>query len=62
MSTDTLALLEIDSVATGLRCIDIMVKQAPIEILEANLVEPGHFLILYSGPLAAVEESHRAAI
>ena len=62
MSTDTLALLELNSVATGLKCIDVMVKQAPIEILEANLVEPGHFLILYSGPLAAVEESHKSAL
>ena len=62
MSTDTLALLELCSVATGLRCIDVMVKKAPIAVLEANLVEPGHFLILYSGPLAAVEESHQAAL
>ena len=30
---------------------------APVEVLEANLVEPGRFLILLAGGVAEVEES-----
>jgi len=55
--SDTLALLELDSVASGLRALDTLVKQAPVEVLEANLVEPGRFLILTAGGVAEVEES-----
>jgi microcompartment protein CcmL/EutN len=62
MSGDPLALIELDSIASGLRCIDAMVKKAPITILEANLIEPGHFLILFSGALACVEESFHEAL
>ena len=62
MSGEPLALIELNSVASGLRCIDVMVKKAPISILEANLIEPGHFLILFTGELACVEESYREAL
>lgn len=62
MSGEPLALIELDSIAAGLRCIDLMVKKAPISILEANLIEPGHFLILFSGELACVEESFEEAL
>lgn len=61
-SHDALALLEIDAVATGLRCVDTMVKRAEVEILEANLVEPGRFLILFAGGVADVDESWDAAL
>lgn len=54
---DALALLELDSVATGLAAVDTLVKRAPVEVLEANLVEPGRFLILLTGGVAEVEES-----
>jgi len=59
---DALALLELDSVALGLRTIDLMVKRAEVKVLEANLVEPGKFLILYSGPVAETQESRDAAV
>jgi microcompartment protein CcmL/EutN len=58
---EALALIELDSVARGLRAVDAMVKQASVTIHEANLVEPGKYLILFSGPVAEVEESYRAA-
>ncbi len=58
---EALALIELDSVARGLRAVDAMVKQARVKIHEANLVEPGKYLILFSGPVAEVEESYRAA-
>ncbi len=58
---EALALIELDSVARGLRAVDAMVKQAAVTIHEANLVEPGKFLILFSGSVAEVEESYGAA-
>jgi len=60
--SNALALLEFDSVASGLRALDILVKEAPIEVLEANLVEPGKFLVLYVGGVAEVESSHTAVL
>lgn len=59
---DALALLELDSVATGLAAVDTLVKRAPVEVLEANLVEPGRFLILLTGGVAEVEESLGAVV
>ncbi len=58
---EALALIELDSVARGLRAVDALVKRAPVTIHEANLVEPGKFLILFSGDVANVQESYRAA-
>ena len=55
---DALAMLEMDSVAGGLSALDTLVKRASVQILEANLVEPGKFLILFEGSVAEVQESH----
>jgi microcompartment protein CcmL/EutN len=57
-----LALLEVDSIALGLSALDALVKRAPVEVLEANLVEPGRFLVLFGGGVAEVEESQAAAL
>jgi microcompartment protein CcmL/EutN len=54
---DALALIELDAVARGLRVVDAMVKKAPVRVLEANLIEPGRFLILFSGGVAEVDEA-----
>jgi microcompartment protein CcmL/EutN len=54
---DALALLELGSVARGYRVLDWMVKEAPVTIVEANLVEPGKYLILFGGGVAEVQES-----
>ncbi len=59
---EALALLELSSVAGGLRALDALVKKAPVEVLEANLVEPGKFLILLAGGVAELEESYAEAI
>ena len=58
---DALALVEIDSVAIGLRAVDALVKRAPVRLMEANLIEPGRFLVLFEGGVAEVEESLAAA-
>jgi microcompartment protein CcmL/EutN len=59
---DALALLELDGVAVGLRALDALVKRAPVEVIEANLVEPGRYLILLTGGVAEVDESLSAVV
>jgi len=39
-----------------------MVKHSPVNIIEANLIEPGKFLILYAGGVAEVEEAHQRVL
>ena len=56
---DALALIELYSVARGLRALDLLVKKAPVEVIEGNLVEPGKFLLLFAGDVASVQESHQ---
>ena len=62
MSLDAVALLELQGVAAGYACLDIMVKHSPVQILEANLIEPGKFLILYAGGVAEVQEAHQRVL
>lgn len=52
-----LALLEFDSVATGIAAGDAMVKRAPLETLFAGTVQPGKYLVLVGGQVADVEEA-----
>jgi len=61
VGAEALALIEVDAVARGLRALDSLVKRAPVQVLEANLVEPGRFLILFAGGVAEVQESYEAA-
>jgi microcompartment protein CcmL/EutN len=37
--------------------LDALVKEAPVQVVEANLIEPGKFLILFGGGVAEVEAS-----
>ena len=62
MDHDALALVELTSVARGLRALDALVKRSPVEILEANLVEPGRYLILFAGGVAEVDEGYQACL
>jgi microcompartment protein CcmL/EutN len=57
MRQPALALLELDSVAAGIRTADIMVKRAPIALLKAGTVQPGRFLVMVGGSVASVEEA-----
>ena len=54
---DALALLELSSIARGYRVLDWMVKEAEVTVVEANLVEPGKFLILFGGGVAETQAS-----
>jgi microcompartment protein CcmL/EutN len=52
-----LALLEFDSIATGIQAGDAMVKRAPIDRIYSGTVQPGHYLVLVTGQVAPVEEA-----
>lgn len=62
MTLPALALLEFDSVAAGIQAADVMVKRAPIALLRAGTVHPGHYLVLVGGTVASVEEAWRAGL
>ena len=52
-----IALLEIDSIAVGIKTGDLMVKKAPISVLKTGTVHNGKYLILIGGSVASVEEA-----
>lgn len=60
MNFPALALLEFDSIATGIAAADAMVKRAPIGLLHAGTVQPGHYLVLVTGDVASVQEAAQA--
>jgi len=55
-----LALVEFGSVAAGIRAADAMVKRAPIALLKAGTIHPGHYLVLIGGSVGAVTEAFDA--
>lgn len=57
-----IAVLELDSIALGLRAADAMVKKAPIDVFRIGTVHPGKYLILVGGSVAAVDESRREGL
>ena len=57
-----IALLELDSVAVGTRVADAMVKRAPVRQIRVGTVQPGKYLVLVGGSVAAVEEAHLAGL
>lgn len=57
-----LALVEFDSIATGIQAGDAMVKKAPVARIVAGTVHPGRFLVLVSGEVAPVQEALAAGL
>ena len=57
METTVLGVLELNSIAVGMQCMDTMVKMAPVAIVDARIVCPGKFVILIEGDVASVEAS-----
>ena len=57
-----LALLELGSIAIGIRCGDAMVKRSPVELLSAGTVHPGKYLVLVAGEVAHVDEARLAGL
>ena len=58
--TDALGLLELDSIAAGVRATDEILKTAHIRLLEALPISSGKFLAIFCGGVAEVEASLRA--
>jgi microcompartment protein CcmL/EutN len=56
-----LGLIELESIARGMVVADVLVKKAAVRIALAQAVTPGKYLLIFSGPVAEVEESFRAA-
>jgi len=52
-----LALIELNSVAKGIVVTDLIVKKAPVDLLETHPICPGKYLILFAGMVGPVEES-----
>ena len=48
----------LDSVTAGTRTAYAMIKRAPINDIRLGTVQPGHYIILMGGSVAAVEEAH----
>ena len=57
-----LALLEFDTVASGILASDLMVKRSPIALLRCGTVHPGRFLILVGGSVASTEEAYAVGV
>jgi microcompartment protein CcmL/EutN len=59
---ESLAILECETIHRGLETVDEMAKMAPIEILAAEPVPPGRFLIVIGGGVGEVESSYRRGL
>lgn len=57
-----LALLEFESIASGIAASDLMVKRAPIALLRCGTIHPGRYLALVGGSVASTEEAYRAGL
>lgn len=53
-----IALIEFGSIAVGARASDAIAKKAPVTIIRAGTLHPGKYAILFSGQVAAVDESY----
>ncbi|MDF2868612.1 MAG: microcompartment protein [Anaerocolumna sp.] len=56
-----IGMVEYKTVSTGLLAADTMLKTAQVEILEAQTVCPGKYIILLKGELSAIKASVEAA-
>ncbi len=52
-----IAMVEYQTVATGIEAADTMVKTSEVELIEAEVVCPGKYIVLISGDLSAVKAS-----
>ncbi len=57
-----LAMLHLGEVPLGLRALDALVKEAPVQVHAAGTVQCGQYLILFGGQLEPVLRAHNRAI
>ncbi len=58
----SIALIETESIARGVKCLDEMAKRAPVNVLQARPVCPGRYIVLIEGDVAAVRESFETGL
>lgn len=56
-----IGMVEYKTVSTGIQAADLMVKTAEVEILEAQTVCPGKYIVILQGQLSAITASVEAA-
>ena len=56
-----IGMIEYTTVSTGIKAADTLVKTADVEIIEAQVVCPGKYIVLISGELSAIKASVDAA-
>ncbi len=59
--SSAIGMTEYKTVATGVQAADLMIKTAEVDIIEAQTVCPGKYIILIKGDLSAVRASVDAA-
>ena len=52
-----IAVIELTSIARGFTTLDVMIKKAPVRVLDSGVISPGKFLIVVAGDVASVEEA-----
>jgi microcompartment protein CcmL/EutN len=57
-----LALIELASIARGHRVADAMCKRAPVNLLRADWISPGKYVVLVEGDVASVDEAFRVGV
>jgi microcompartment protein CcmL/EutN len=57
-----LALLELRSIARGVRVADEVLKKAEVQLLDARSLCPGKYMVLFAGPVGPVEESYKIGV
>jgi microcompartment protein CcmL/EutN len=61
-SESAIAVLEYSSITRGLLAVDVLTKKAPVEVLWAEPVSAGKYVVLFHGGVGEVEEAHQAAL
>jgi microcompartment protein CcmL/EutN len=61
MKGPALGMIELKSVARGIKVTDAICKKAPVDIIQTSAICPGKYMILFSGEVADVEESFKEA-
>ena len=56
-----IGMVEYKTVSTGIQAADLMIKTAEVDVLEAQTVFPGKYIVLISGELSAVKASVEAS-
>ncbi|NQT60183.1 MAG: BMC domain-containing protein [Bacteroidetes bacterium] len=62
MNVDVIGVLELSSIANGFKTLDSVVKESPVTILKAEVLNPGKYLIIITGDVASVESAMDAGI